>query len=63
MSYHGYPPSYTKTGIAVVNPLIRIERKLQKIQEVLDNIEEDSALTAIDLKIMIQRTIDEDEDR
>jgi len=63
MSYHGYPPSYTKTGIAVVNPLIRIERKLQKIQEVLDNIEEDSVLTATDLKIMIQRTIDEDEDR
>jgi len=63
MSYHGYPPSYTKTGIAVVNPLIRIERKLQKIQEVLDNIEEDSVLTAADLKIMIQRTIDEDEDR
>jgi len=63
MSYHGYPPPYEKTGIAVVNPLIRIERKLQKIQEVLDNIEEDSVLTATDLKIMIQRTIDEDEDR
>ena len=63
MSYHGYPPSYTKTGIAVVNPLIRIERKLQKIQEVLDSIGDYSTLTATDLKIKIQKAIDEDEDR
>jgi len=63
MSYHGYPPSYTKTGIAVVNPLIRIERKLQKIQEVLDSISDYSTLTATDLKIKIQKAIDEDEDR
>jgi len=63
MSYHGYPPTYTKTGIAVVNPLIRIEKKLQKIQEVLDSIGEDSALTAVDLKIKIQKAIGDDEDR
>jgi len=63
MSYHGYPPPYEKTGIAVVNPLIRIERKLQKIQEVLDSISDYSTLTATDLKIKIQKAIDEDEDR
>jgi len=64
MSYHGYPPpEYDKIGIAVVNPLIRIEKKLQKVQEVLDSIGEDSALTAADLKIKIQKVIDDDEDR
>jgi len=63
MSYHGYPPTYAKTGIAVVNPLIRIEQKLKKVQEVLDGIGEDSVLTAVDLKIKIQRAIDDDEDR
>ena len=39
MGYHDrMPPDYMKTGIAVVNPLIRIERKLARVQEVLDNI-------------------------
>ena len=61
MGYHDrMPPSYTKTGIGVVNPLIRIERKLKQIQEVLDNINETSILTANDLKIKIQRVIDDD---
>jgi hypothetical protein len=61
MSYHGNPPEYTKTGIAVVNPLIRIERKLKRIQEVLDNISEASILTAVDLKMKIESALaDED---
>jgi len=61
MSYHGYPPTYTKTGIAVVNPLIRIEKKLKKVQEVLDNLSADSILSANDLKAKIQLILMEDE--
>mgnify|MGYP001331780842 CR=1 FL=1 len=61
MGYHDRSTSnYNKTGIGVVNPLIRIERKLKKVQEVLDNISDASVLTANDLKIMIQRIIDDD---
>ncbi len=60
MSYHGQPPpEYNQVGIAVVNPLHRIEQKLRKIQRVLDNISDASVLTANDLKIMIQRVIDD----
>jgi len=59
MSYHGQPPSYLKTGIGVVNPLIRIERKLKNIQDVLDNISDQSILTANDLKIKIQKVLDD----
>ena len=61
MSYHGQPPpEYTKIGIAVVNPLIRIERKLKKVQDVLDNIGEDSTLSANDLKRKLQEVLNED---
>tara|TARA_B100001094_G_C18062695_1_gene735872 strand:- start:943 stop:1128 length:186 start_codon:yes stop_codon:yes gene_type:complete len=61
MSYHGYPPpdDYNKTGIAVVNPLIRIEKKLKDVQYVLDNISDASILTAIDLKIKLQKVLDD----
>ena len=62
MSYHGYPPpDYEKIGIAVVNPLIRIEQKLRKVQEVLDNISDQSVLSANDLKIQIQQILKDDE--
>jgi hypothetical protein len=61
MSYHDKPPSYYNTGIAVVNPLIRIERKLMKVQDVLDNISDSSILTANDLKIKIQKVLNESE--
>jgi hypothetical protein len=61
MSYHDQCPDYKKTGIAVVNPLIRIERKLKRIQEVLDNISDASVLTAVDLKIKIQNAIVEED--
>jgi len=58
MSYHdGYNPSDQK-GIAVVNPLHAIQRRLLKIQEILDNISDHSVLTANDLKIKIQRVLD-----
>ncbi len=46
--------------MAVVNPLIRIEKKLKKVQEVLDNIGDQSALTAADLKVKIQQALDDD---
>ena len=60
MSYHDLPPSYRKTGIAVVNPLLRIEKKLERIQEVLDNIEDQGILTATDLKVRLQKVIDDE---
>tara|TARA_R110000824_G_scaffold122948_1_gene280492 strand:+ start:430 stop:621 length:192 start_codon:yes stop_codon:yes gene_type:complete len=61
MSYHDQAPDYAKTGISVVNPLIRIERKLIRIQEVLDNISQSSILTAVDLKIKIEKAIAEED--
>ena len=62
MSYHGRPPpDYSYKGIAVVNPLIRIERKLQRIQEVLDNISDASTLTALDLKAKIEKAMTEED--
>ena len=60
MSYHGNPPSYLKTGIAVVNPLVRIEMKLKRVQEVLDNISDQSVLTANDLKRKIEKVLKEE---
>ena len=60
MSYHDQPPpDYMRTGMSVVNPLIRIERKLRKIREILDNISDSSILTANDLKIKIQKVLDD----
>ena len=60
MGYHDRnPPDYNKTGIGVVNPLLRIARKLKKVQEVLDNISDASVLTANDLKVKIQRVLDD----
>tara|TARA_Y100000592_G_scaffold91593_1_gene151988 strand:- start:1092 stop:1274 length:183 start_codon:yes stop_codon:yes gene_type:complete len=59
MSYHGHPPpDYNQVGIAVVNPLHEIQRKLKKIQDLLDNISDSSILTANDLKFKIQEVID-----
>ena len=60
MGYHDrMPPDYVRTGMSVVNPLIRIERKLKKIREILDNISDSSVLTANDLKIKIQKVLDD----
>ena len=60
MGYHDRKrPDYESTGIGVVNPLIRIERKLEKVQEVLDNIGETSVLTANDLKAKIEKVLKE----
>ena len=60
MSYHGQPPpDYNSTGIAVVNPLLRIQKKLRDVQDVLDNISDASVLTAVDLKIKLQKVLDD----
>lgn len=60
MSYHGQPPpDYNSTGIAVVNPLLRIQKKLKDVQDVLDNISDASVLTAVDLKIKLQKVLDD----
>ena len=60
MGYHDRkPPDYNRTGIGVVNPLIRIEQKLKKIQDVLDNVGEQSVLSAADLKAKLQQVIDD----
>jgi len=60
MSYHdGIPPQYSTTGIGVVNPLRQIERKLKKIQDVLDDISEGSALSANELKAQLLKVIDD----
>jgi hypothetical protein len=60
MSYHGQPPpDYNSIGIAVVNPLHRIEMKLKKVQDVLDNISDQSVLTANDLKCKIEKVLKE----
>ena len=61
MSYHDKPPDYIRYGIAVVNPLIRIERKLKRVQDVLDNISDASILTAVDLKIKIEKAMGEED--
>ena len=61
MSYHDSYIRPGQTGISVVNPLHRIERKLKKIQEVLDNVGDSSALTAVDLRDKIQNVIDGDD--
>ena len=60
MGYHDrQPPDYERTGMGVVNPLMRIEKKLKKIQEILDNISDSSVLTATDLKIKIEQALAE----
>ena len=60
MGYHDIKrPDYENIGIGVVNPLHRIELKLKKVQEVLDNISEQSILTANELKCKIENVLKE----
>ena len=60
MGYHDRrPPDYNKTGMGVINPLHEIQRKLIRVQEVLDNISDSSILTANDLKKKIQKVLDD----
>jgi|TARA_Y200000002_G_scaffold307459_1_gene263555 hypothetical protein len=60
VSYHGQPPpEYNEIGIGVVNPLHQIELKLKKVQDVLDNISDQSILTANDLKCKLEKVLKE----
>jgi len=61
MSYHDIPPyyDYNSTGIAVVNPLIRVEKKLIKIKELISELDSETELTIGDLKNMIEEIIEE----
>ena len=62
MGYHDRKqPDYMRTGMGVVNPLVRIEKKLNRIQEVLDNLCESSALSALDLKAKIEKVLAEED--
>jgi hypothetical protein len=61
MGYHDRRPPSFNTGIAVVNPLHEIQRKLIRIQDVLDNISDQSVLSADDLKAKIQNILDDKE--
>ena len=62
MGYHDRrPPDYNKTGMGVINPLHEIQRKLIRVQEVLDNISDASVLTANDLKVKIEKVLKEGE--
>ncbi len=57
MSYHGYPPpEYNKTGIAVVNPLMQLQKRLDKIQKVIHSLPE-KAMTAFELSEAIQEIL------
>ena len=59
MSYHdGYDPR--AEGISVVNPLIRIERKFDKIKKLLIEVEPRiDELSAADLRTLIQEILDD----
>ena len=58
MSYHdGYDPR--REGISVVNPLIRIERKFDKITKLLANNEVLADLSVMDLKSVIEEILNE----
>tara|TARA_Y100000310_G_scaffold219332_1_gene220730 strand:- start:1403 stop:1582 length:180 start_codon:yes stop_codon:yes gene_type:complete len=57
MSYHDGYDRPRLEGMAVVNPLIEIQRKLDKIKELVGNQEKIADLSAIDLKKLIEEII------
>jgi|TARA_R110002072_G_scaffold74738_2_gene176762 hypothetical protein len=61
MSYHDSPYyyDYNSTGIAVVNPLIRVENKLIKIKKLISELDSETEMTINDLKSMIEEIIEE----
>jgi hypothetical protein len=59
MSYHdGYDPPRME-GISVVNPLIRIERKLDQIKKLLADEKRIEDMSAADLRGLIHEIISE----
>jgi len=60
MSYHGYPPpDYDKIGIAVVNPLHRIEKKLSKIESILLDEGQNEDISKDDLRALLEDVLNE----
>tara|TARA_B100000131_G_scaffold313511_1_gene348987 strand:- start:1112 stop:1303 length:192 start_codon:yes stop_codon:yes gene_type:complete len=60
MGYHDrMPPSYLKTGIGVVNPLIQLQQRLDEIQKVINSLPE-KAMTTVELSDTIQKILDGD---
>jgi len=59
MSYHDGYDRHQLEGISVVNPLIRIERKFDKIKNLLADEKRIEDLSAADLKSLIQEIISE----
>ena len=57
MSYHDGYDHPRLEGMAVVNPLIEIQRKLDKIKELVGSQEKMEDLSAIDLKKLIEEII------
>ncbi len=63
MSYHGNPPrDYDQTGIAVVSPLYEIQRKLDKITQLVNELStdehEDAGVISIEHLWTIQNILD-----
>ena len=73
MGYHDRKPrDLNNSGISFVNPNLQreresarvqqsLERKLARVKEVLDNISDASVMTALDLKSMIERAMNEED--
>ena len=53
------PPSYLKTGIGVVNPLIQLQQRLDEIQKVINSLPE-KAMSTVELSDTIQKILDGD---
>jgi hypothetical protein len=62
MSYHDQPPGYMKAGIGVVNPIYEIQRKLDKITQLVNELStdehEDAGVISIEHLWAIQNILD-----
>ena len=63
MSYHGCPPpDYNKIGIGVVNPIHELQRKLDKITQLVNELDtsehEDAGVISIEHLWAIQDILD-----
>ena len=59
MSYHDNPPDYLKTGITVVNPLLRIEKKLDRIKSIVHDDERNEDLSKDELLALLEEVLNE----
>ena len=59
MSYHDSYIGIQLANDAVINPLIQIERKFNKIKKLLNNEEEIEQLSGIGLKKLIEEILNE----